>query len=85
MDFLLHDPVTGNPSMSFTLYALEQEGVMNTPQGRYNKMIKNLRELASTRQIDQFDVCREAAAADLNEPTPEEIDDILMEVLYGQC
>ena len=77
---MLNDPVTGNPSIPFTLYALEQEGVINTPQGRYNKMIKNLRELASMRQIDQFDVCREATAADLDEPTPEEIEQILQEV-----
>lgn len=83
MDFLLHDPVSGNPSIPFTLYAMECEGDLPTEQGKYNKMIKNLRELASTRQIDQFDVCREATAADLNEPTPEKIDDIIMEVLYG--
>ena len=77
---MLNDPVTGNPSIPFTLYAMECEGDTDTPQGRYNRMMKDLRERASWSPIDETDVIQAAYAADLDEPTPEEIEQILQEV-----
>ena len=82
---MLNDPFTGEPSIPFTLYAMECEGDIDSLQGRYNRMIKELRERAQYEIIDESAIIQAAYAADLNEPTPEEIDDIIMEVLYGQC
>ena len=77
---MLNDPFTNNPSIPFTLYAMECESDLDTKQGRYNKMIKDLRERALWSPIDETDVIQAAYAADLDEPTPEEIEQILREV-----
>jgi hypothetical protein len=76
---MLIDP-SGNPSIVFTLYAMEQEGDLPTYQGRRNKMLKNLRQLAIWSPIDESDVTEEAAAAGLGILTDQEINDILNEV-----
>lgn len=79
---MLRDPVTGNPSIPFTLYAMECEGDLDTKQSRYNQMIKDLRERASWSPIDETDVIQATYAAGLlDEPTPEEIEQIMSEVL----
>lgn len=37
---MLTDPFTGEPSVPFTLYAMECEGDLSTEQGKYNKLRK---------------------------------------------
>jgi hypothetical protein len=59
---MLIDP-SGNPSIPFTLYALEQEGEIDTPVGKRNKVIKNLRQRACWQLLDENIVREEAAAA----------------------
>ena len=76
---MLIDP-NGNPSLAFTLFAAEQEGELDTYQGKRNKLIKNLRQRAIWAPVTESDVCREAVAAGLETLTDEEIDDILNEV-----
>ena len=70
----------GNPSLAFTLFAAEQEGEVDTYQGKRNKLIKNLRQRATWAPITESDVCREAVAAGLGILTDEEINNILNEV-----
>ena len=70
---MLNDPRTGNPSIPFTLYAIDCEN-------KYEKMMKTLREQASWSPVDRLDVIQAAETADLNEPTSEEIEQILQEV-----
>jgi hypothetical protein len=65
---------------AFMMYILEQEGELDTPLGKHNKMIKNLRERACWGLLDEDDVREEAAAAGLETPTDQEIDSILNEV-----
>ena len=76
---MLIDP-NGNPSLAFTLFAAEQEGELDTYQGKRNKLIKNLRQRATWASITESDVCGEAVAAGLGILTDEEINDILNEV-----
>ena len=76
---MLNDP-SGNPSLAFTLFAAECEGDIPTPQGKRNKLIKDLRQLASWSTLDEATVCREAVAAGLGILTDQEINDILNEV-----
>ena len=76
----LKDPVTGNPSIPFTLFAAECEGDLPTYQGRRNKMLKNLRQRAIWSPIDEDDVAEEAAAAGLEILTDQEVNNILNEV-----
>ena len=76
---MLIDP-NGNPSLAFTLFAAEQEGELDTYQGKRNKLIKNLRQRATWAPITESDVCREAVAAGLEILTDQEINDILNEV-----
>ena len=76
---MLIDP-SGNPSLAFTLFAAECEGDIPTYQGRRNKMLKNLRQLAIWSPIDRSDVDEEAGAAGLGILTDQEIEDILNEV-----
>ena len=59
---MLIDP-SGNPSIPFILYALEQEGEIDTPVGKRNKVIKNLRQRACWQLLDENIVREEAAAA----------------------
>ena len=67
-----------NPA--FMLYAMECEGDIDTPTGRRNKILKNLRQRAIWSPIDESDVAEEAAAAGLEALTDQEINDILNEV-----
>ena len=76
---MLIDP-SGKPSLAFTLFAAEQEGELDTYQGKRNKLIKNLRQRATWAPITESDVCREAVAAGLGILTDEEINNILNEV-----
>ena len=63
---MLPDPVTGNPSIPFTLYAMECEGDIDTQEGKKNKLRKRLRERAETGVIDVSDVLHEAAELGLD-------------------
>lgn len=76
---MLIDP-SGNPSLAFTLYAMECEGDVDTYTGKRNKLIKDLRQRAQWAPVSESDVCREAVAAGLGILTDQEINDILNEV-----
>ena len=76
---MLIDP-NGNLSLAFTLFAAEQEGELDTYQGKRNKLIKSLRQRATWAPITESDVCGEAIAAGLGILTDEEINNILNEV-----
>ena len=76
---MLIDP-SGNPSIAFTLYAMECEGEIDTQAGRRNKMLKNLRQRAIWSPIDESDIAEEAAAAGFEILEDEVIEDILNEV-----
>lgn len=76
----LNDPFTGEPSIPFTLYAMECEGDLDTETGKRNRIIKNLRQRAQWSPIDETDVVSEAAAAGLPIPTDQEVEEIIKEV-----
>ena len=76
---MLIDP-SGNPSLAFTLFVAEQEGELDTYQGKINRIIKNLRQRNSWCPIDETDVISEAATAGLPTLTEQEIEDIIKEV-----
>ena len=76
---MLIDP-SGNPSLAFTLYAMECEGDVDTYTGKRNKLIKNLRLRAQWAPVTERDVCQEAVSIGLGMLTDEEINDILNEV-----
>lgn len=78
----LKDPLTGNPSIPFTLYALETEGEVDTYTGKRNKIIKNLRQRPWEAQ-DETAVHEEALAAGLYNLTDQEVEEILNEVRNG--
>lgn len=73
---MFHDP-------AFMLYAMECEGELDTYQGKRNKLIKDLRSRVTSSMVNEFTVCREAAAAGLGTLSDEEINDILREVNMG--
>ena len=75
---MLIDP-SGNPSLAFTLFAAEQEGELDTYQGKINKIIKNLRQRPAEEQ-DETAVHEEAVSAGLYNLTDTEVDNILREV-----
>ena len=52
--------ITNN--VPFMMYILEQEGEIDTPVGKRNKVIKNLRQRACWQLLDE-DIVREEAAA----------------------
>lgn len=66
--------------LPFMMYVLEQEGELDTPLGKHNKLIKDLRELGTWELIDETIVRREAIAAGLEIPTSQEIQEIIGEV-----
>ena len=66
--------------LPFMMYILEQEGEIDTPTGKRNKLIKDLRARAQWAPVSESDVCREAVAAGLGILTDQEINDILNEV-----
>lgn len=67
-----------NPA--FMLYAMECEGDIDTATGKRNRVIKNLRQRSSYELITKDDVFYEAAAAGLDNLSPEEVEEILEEV-----
>ena len=75
---MLIDP-SGNPSLAFTLFAAEQEGELDTDQGKKNRIIKNLRQRPWEEQ-DETAVHEEAVAAGLYFLTDQEVEEILKEV-----
>ena len=75
---MLIDP-SGNPSLAFTLFAAEQEGELDTYQGKINKIIKKLRQRPDW-EIDEFAVRQEFLRVGLYNPTDEEVGEILREV-----
>ena len=75
---MLIDP-SGNPSIPFTLYAMECEGDIDTATGKRNCIIKNLRAMPEYMR-DDFAVQQEFLKVGLYNPTDEEIKDILEEV-----
>lgn len=75
---MLIDP-SGNPSLAFTLFAAEQEGELDTYQGKRNKIIKNLRQRPCW-EVDEFAVRQEFLGVGLYNPTDEEVGEILREV-----
>ena len=78
---MLKDPFTGQPSIPFTLYAMECEGEVNTPQGKRNKLIKNLIERNRYEVIHEGIVQEEFVNIIGYIPTEAEIEDILIEVM----
>lgn len=76
---MLKDPFTGQPSIPFTLYVIEQEGELDTYQGKKNRIIKNLRQRPWEEQ-DETAVHEEALAAGLYNLTDQEVEEILREV-----
>ena len=65
--------------LPFMMYILEQEGELDTPTGKRNRIIKNLRAMPECMR-DDFAVQQEFLNAGLYNPTDEEIRDILEEV-----
>ena len=64
----------------FMMYILEQEGEINTPQGKRNRIIKNLRARPYWER-DEFAVRQEFLQVGLYNPTDEEVGEILREVM----
>ena len=75
---MLIDP-SGNPSIPFTLYAMECEGEIDSVAGKRNKIIKNLRQRPHL-EVDEFAVRQEFLEVGLYNPTDEEVGEILREV-----
>lgn len=63
----------------FMMYILEQEGELDTDQGKRNRIIKNLRQRPWEEQ-DETAVHEEALAAGLYDLTDQEVEEILKEV-----
>ena len=76
---MLIDP-SGNPSIPFTLYAMECEGEIDSVAGKRNKIIKNLRQRPQW-EVDEFAVHQEFLKVGLYNPTDEEVGEILREVI----
>ena len=62
---MLTDPMTGNPSLAFTLFAAECEGDLPTEVSKRNKLIKTLRQRSIYETISETIIREEAAAAGL--------------------
>jgi hypothetical protein len=75
---MLIDP-SGNPSIAFTLYAMECEGEIDSVAGKRNKVIKNLKQRPYW-EVDEFAVRQEFLEVGLYNPTDEEVGEILREV-----
>ena len=63
----------------FMMYILEQEGELDTPTGKRNTIIKNLRQRPYW-EVDEFAVRQEFLEVGLYNPTDEEVGEILREV-----
>lgn len=77
---MLIDPITGNPSLAFTLFAAECEGDLLTEAGRRNRLIKTLRQRSIYEPISETIIREEAAAAGLTFLSDAEIRDIKEEI-----
>lgn len=75
----LTDPMTGKPSIPFTLFAMECEGEIDSIVGKRNKIIKNLKQRPYW-EVDEFAVRQEFLEVGLYNPTDEEVGEILNEV-----
>ena len=74
---MLIDP-NGNPSIPFTLFAMEQEGEIDSVAGKRNKIIKNLKQRPQW-EVDEFAVRQEFLEVGLYNPTDKEVEEILRE------
>lgn len=77
---MLIDPMTGNPSLAFTLFAAECEGDVPTEVGRRNRLIKTLRQRSIYETITETIIREEAAAAGLAFLSDAEVRDIKGEI-----
>ena len=78
---MLKDPFTGQPSIPFTLYAMECEGVTDNFQSKRNRLIKHLLEMKTYTIVDEDTIRNEFFDIMLYNPTEAEIEDILIEVM----
>lgn len=76
---MLIDP-SGNPSIPFTLYAMECEGELDTDLSKRNRVVKNLRDLARYTIVDEQTAEVEFYKIVGYTPTEQEIQEILWEV-----
>lgn len=76
---MLIDP-SGNPSIPFTLYAMECEGELDTDLSKRNRVVKNLRDLARYTIVDEQIAEAEFYKVVGYTPTEQEIQNILWEV-----
>lgn len=77
----LKDPFTGEPSIPFTLYAMECEGEIDNFQGKRNRLIKHLLRMKTYTVVDEDTIRNEFFDIMLYNPTEAEIEDILIEVM----
>ena len=76
---MLIDP-NGNPSIPFTLYAMECEAELDTDRSKRNRVVKNLRDLARYTIVDEQTAEVEFYKIVGYTPTEQEIQEILWEV-----
>lgn len=76
---MLIDP-SGNPSIPFTLYAMECQGELDTDRSKRNRVVMNLRDLARYTIVDERVVEVEFYEVVGYTPTEQEIQNILWEV-----
>ena len=76
---MLIDP-SGNPSIPFTLYAMECEEELDTDRSKRNRVVKNLRDLARYTIVDEQTAEVEFYKIVGYTPTEQEIQEILWEV-----
>ena len=79
---MLNCPFTGEPSSAFTLFAMECEGELDTQVSKRNKLIKDLRELATWSPVSEADVREKAIMAGFPILTDEEVRDIMYEIFH---
>ena len=77
---MLIDPMTGNPSLAFTLFAAECEGDLPTEVSRRNRLVKTLRQRSIYEPISETIIREEAAAAGLTFLSDAEIRAIKEEI-----
>ena len=77
---MLIDPMTGNPSLAFTLFAAECEGDLPTEVSRRNRLVKTLRQRSIYEPISETIIREEAAAAGLTFLSDAEIRTIKEEI-----
>ena len=78
---MLKDPFTGQPSIPFTLYAMECECEVSASQGKRNKLIKQLTGRSRYEVIDENIIHEEFVDIVGYIPTDEEVENIFREVM----